>query len=293
MLDLSRDDLILAENSEESLGHLLVASCIIECRIVVDDLQVLSFVGRRRNRQRSEELLDLCLKFMRVDVTYDNDSLVGRVIPFMVIVAQTVAVAVVYDVHVSDDRACAITTVREQSRQRAQEQTLCSVMSAVFVVDDVALIVELALVKCQTFRPVTEQKQTAVECALTLVAHAVDMIDGVVRRCVGIPLSTETVHELRHSVAGEMFRAVERHVLEEVSQTILIILFLDSTHTLGDVEVHFSLRIVVVADVIGQSIVKMAYDDRCVLRDEWHLLCLCWVLLLSKTQSRHHEQGCD
>ena len=119
------------------------------------------------------------------------------------------------------------------------------------------------------------------------------MIHGVVRRCVGIPLSTETVHELRHSVAGEMFRAVERHVLEEVSQTILIILLLDSTHTLGDVEVHFSLRIVVVADVIGQSIVKMTDDDRCVLRDEWHLLCLCRILLLSKTQTRDHEQGCD
>ena len=93
---------------------------------------------------------------MRVDVTYDDDSLVGGIVPFMVIVAQTVAVAVVYDIHITDDRARAITTVGKQSRQTLLGQTLDSIVATVLVVDDVALVVELALVERQAFRPVTE-----------------------------------------------------------------------------------------------------------------------------------------
>ena len=71
-----------------------------------------------------------------------------------------------------------------------------------------------------------------------------------------------------------MLCAVEAHVFEEVSQTTLRLFLLDSAHLLCDVEVGTILRPVVVADVVGQTIVQLANHYVGVSRNGWHLLCL-------------------
>ena len=55
-----------------------------------------------------------------------------------------------------------------------------------------------------------------------------------------------------------MLTAVKGHVLQEMGQTALVLLLLDGSHALGEEEVHAVFRIVVVADVVGQSAVQLA-----------------------------------
>ena len=69
-----------------------------------------------------------------------------------------------------------------------------------------------------------------------------------------------------------MFRTVKCHVFQEVSQSPLVIIFVNGTHFLSDVEISHMLRVVVVTDVIGQPIVEFTYShlrvngQRCRLR---------------------------
>ena len=52
-----------------------------------------------------------------------------------------------------------------------------------------------------------------------------------------------------------MLGAVEGHVLQEVRQTVLVILFQDSTHSLRDMKLRALLGLFVMTDIIGQSVV--------------------------------------
>ena len=70
-----------------------------------------------------------------------------------------------------------------------------------------------------------------------------------------------------------MLRAVECHMLEEVSQTALVVVLLDRAHALSDVEVGLVLRPVVVTDVISKSVVQFSDAHLVVLRDRRQLLC--------------------
>ena len=68
-----------------------------------------------------------------------------------------------------------------------------------------------------------------------------------------------------------MIGTVEGEVLEEVSQTALIIVLIDRTHFLGDVEAGYMLRITVVANVVSQSIVEMTNLHILIHRNGRHL----------------------
>jgi hypothetical protein len=48
-------------------------------------------------------------------------------------------------------------------------------------------------------------------------------------------------------------------VLEEVSKTLLVVILLDSTYIVVDVEACLTLRLLVVANVVGHAIVELAY----------------------------------
>ncbi len=87
------------------------------------------------------------------------------------------------------------------------------------------------------------------------------------------------------ALAVEVLTAVEGHVLQEVCKTALALLLLDGAHALRDVEVHTMLRIVVVADVVGQATIQFADAHSRVHRDGRHLLSRHYV-----KAARHQEQ---
>ena len=72
-----------------------------------------------------------------------------------------------------------------------------------------------------------------------------------------------------------MLRAVEGHVLEEVSQSALVFILLNGAHALGNVEVGHVLRPVVLTDVVGQTIVQLTNPYVFVDGDRRHLHLLC------------------
>ena len=89
-----------------------------------------------------------------------------------------------------------------------------------------------------------------------------NVVHGLVGGGVGIQvaaiLHTDGAQVLLKAIVLEMLRAIEGHVLEQVSETPLVVVLLHRTHSLGDIETGHMLRIVVVADVISQAIVQLS-----------------------------------
>ena len=72
-----------------------------------------------------------------------------------------------------------------------------------------------------------------------------------------------------------MLRAIESHVLQEVCQATLALIFVDRTYALGNVEVCHMLRILVVTNVISQSVVQLTHANGGIYWDWRHLHFLC------------------
>ena len=71
-----------------------------------------------------------------------------------------------------------------------------------------------------------------------------------------------------------MFRTVERHVLQQMRQTTLVLVLVNRTHLLGNVEVGHMLRIAIVTNVVCQAVIQFSHAHLLVLRNCRHHLGL-------------------
>ena len=102
--------------------------------------------------------------------------------------------------------------------------------------------------------------QRRVNNTLACYGHIGHVVLCVVPRCTCIEVSTELnadlLQILDQRLAGIVLRTVEGHVLKEVSQTLLVVVLLDGTNIVQDVELGHALGLLVVADVVGESILQ-------------------------------------
>ena len=256
--------------------------------VLVDDHDGFGIVGHQLVHDGSgvlgvghgaEELLDLGLGLVDIHVTDHDDTLVGGMVPLLVVVAQFLGLEVVDDRHQSDGVSFSVLRTRVELGEVALEHAAAGRgAQAPLLVDDTALLVYLLGLQQQTVCPVAQDEQARVECALACRGHVADAIDRLVDAGVGIQVASELHADLLavgyHFVALEVVGAVEAHVFQKVGETALALLFLNGTHLLSDVEIGAVLRPVVITDVIGQPIVQFTDAYGCVSGDRRHLhLC--------------------
>ena len=94
---------------------------------------------------------------------------------------------------------------------------------------------------------------------------------------IGIDIISEAYtifgKEVQNALSGIVLCSVERHVLKEVGQSVLVVFFLKSTYIMYDVEMCTSFWLFIMCQIIGQSVFKLSdLDFRIVLN---LLLCIC------------------
>ena len=131
----------------------------------------------------------------------------------------------------------------------------------VFLDNDTALLVNLLVVEEQTGSPATEDFETEVYVGGIVRRHG-DHIDRLVEVGVGVEVGAKhhalAAELVNHSVARETLDAVEGHVLGEVRQALLVVVFLVGAGIHRETELHTILRVGVLADIIGQTVVQLA-----------------------------------
>ena len=226
----------------------------------------------------TEKALDVCLGLIHVNIAHHDDGLIVGTIPFTIISAQSLGLEVIHNLHQSDRHAMAVLTARIKGRKSTLQHALGGTGThAPFFVNDTTLLVNLLFFEQKSVRPVFQYKQTGIECSLTLGRNIANTIDRFIDTGIGIEVAAE-LHTQRAGVVDdaitlEIIRAIESHVLQEMSQTALVIVLLNTSHTLCNVEVGHILRPVVFTDVISQTIVQLSHFHVFVNGNGWHLLC--------------------
>ena len=128
------------------------------------------------------------------------------------------------------------------------------------LLDNATLRVDLLGVERNEVRPVVQNHQRRIHNALACYGHIGHIVLRVVPRStcieVGTELNADLLQILDQRLAGVVLRTVEGHVLKEVSQTLLVVILLDGTHIVQDVELGHTLGFLVVTDVVGKSVLQ-------------------------------------
>ena len=136
-----------------------------------------------------------------------------------------------------------------------------------------------------------QHEQSRVDNALACDGHVGHKVLCQIPRGEGVEVSTELntdrLQILAELVIGVVLRAVECHMLEEVSQTLLVVTLLNSTYIVHDIELSQALGLLVVADVIGQSVRQHALANLLVSRQRLR------GIHLSKSCGHTHYDGYD
>ncbi len=141
-----------------------------------------------------------------------------------------------------------------------------------------ALRIDLLGLQSDEVRPVVQDEQRRVDDSLALhgnIAHVVlRQVPRGERIKVGSELHTDLLQILDQGLVGEILGAVEGHVLQKVSQTLLRIILLNSSYVVYDIEVGHVLRLLVVTDVVGQPVGEHARANLLIGLDGLHAIDL-------------------
>ena len=250
-----------------------IDSCIIVRNQLRDHLCCIS-----RNLDAAEELLDLCLYVINIYITYYDDSLVVRTIPFAIVSTESFWIATINDTHQTDWHTITILAARIKCRKRTLHDTLLTYHThTVLIVYNVTLIVDSLLGKRDTIAPILEDEHTRIYGCSTSSWYVGKIINGLVDTCVSIQiltiLHTNALKIVLKAIALEMLRTIESQVLQEVSQTTLVVVLINRTNLLCNVETCYMLREIVVTNVVGKAVVKVTDSHILVNRNLRHLLC--------------------
>ena len=252
---------VLPEHLDVGRRSLLVGSDGYEGFLVVGHIVVGTLLGVGGHLVVVEILFNFGLDGVDIDVANDDDSLQVRTIPVLIETDDGGTLEGLQHLFGSDGDTVGIARILEHNGPVLLLQTVLSTEAAApFLDDDTALGVDFLGVHQKLACPAVKDLHTHLE-HLGIVGH-IDVIDSLVKAGVGIHVATK-LHTLGlqlvdQLVVGIVLRAVEGHMLGEVSQTQLVFILEDRAGVDGQAELHAAFRFLVGADVVGDTIVQLA-----------------------------------
>ena len=281
---------MLVGYEDDGQGLLLVAIGNHDGLVVLRYCEILALGGVLGQLDGSKHVLDALLGAVHVEVTNNDDGLQVGTIPLLVVSTQDFGLEVVHDLHQTNGHAVTRTAVRHQFGQLTGENALHGTGAhAPLFVDDTTLLVNLLGVERQVVAPVMENEQHGVDGGLAGCGYIINVVHRLVDAGVGIELLAKLhakgLKIANDAILGEVLGTIEAHVLEEMSQTALVVLLLNRTHLLCNVEVCLSLGVLVVTDVVSKPVVK--FPDTGVRVDGKRLHSLFQTLCTDKRNYGH------
>ena len=125
-------------------------------------------------------------------------------------------------------------------------------------------------------RIVVQDQKAGVHHRFPYQRNIIEHIGGLVNACGGVDIASErspdALKPIQNALVREILRAVEAHVLKEVRETVLVRCLLNSSDIGGEIELSPAGRLVIVSDVIGQTVLQLSLFYGRVIRQ---LLVLC------------------
>ncbi len=122
---------------------------------------------------------------------------------------------------------------------------------------DAALAIDTALIERRRPRPVLEHEQCAVEHAGNVRRHpqrVLSVVEARRRVCIRTDTQAERGQEVDDALPGEMTRPLELHVLDEMRQPLLVVVFQHGTSLDDEAQLGAVGRLRVCAHVVAQAV---------------------------------------
>ena len=227
-----------------------------------------------------KHVLQLLFDGIRFNITHNDECLQVGTIPTAVVAAQGLVGEVLHHLHRADGHTVGILAVLVECRQSGLEETHFGTATYTpLLFDNTTLLVDFLVLEQEVVTPVVQDEQTGIDGAGYLHIHIIYIIDGLVEGGIGVEvlaeLHSDALQVLLQGIAREVGCAIETHVLQEMGETTLVVLLLHGADALGDVEVAALLGPLVVADIIGKTIIQRARLDSRVKWNRRHLHLLC------------------
>ena len=199
--------------------------------------------------------LNFRLNSVYIDITYDNNTLQIGTIPLFIVISQSLVFEVHNYIHCTNWEAVCIFCTDKHLRKHFFLHTLhCTHTCTPFFIDNATFFIYLFRIECQVIRPVMKNEKTRVDSTWGSDRDIGNIIDCFINRSICVQIFTEfytdTFQILFQCITGKVCGSVEAHVFKEVSQSTLVIFFLDRTHFLSDIEIGTVFGKCVFTDVI-------------------------------------------
>ena len=209
----------------------------------------------------AEGALDHLFHAFGIKIPHNDNRLSLWTIPAVIETDELGARRVAHNRHVADGDAAGIAAAGEQYGQGVLIEAHHLVgMHAPLLLDDASFLLDGPVVEVELRHQVPHHQQDGVEQFSALGGDVRDLEPRVVkaRRCVDVAAIGHAglLQHLHHHDAGEIARSLPRDVLDEVGQATFVILLDKRARVLNQPELGASLRLAVVTDVVGQSVIK-------------------------------------
>ena len=183
--------------------------------------------GGRARRQRLEHRPDSLLDLLRIDIADHDDGHAIGAVPCVVERAQPRGGRVAEDVGLADRQPLGVPRSIEEHGELLVADTRPGAQAAAPLLDDHApFLVDFGGVERQPAGEIGHRRQPF-RHDFGLVARQLEHVDGLVEAGVGVDVRSEPGAdrlERRDQLAGlEVRAAIERHVLDEVRETLLVV----------------------------------------------------------------------
>ena len=174
------------------------------------------------------------LRFIERQVAAHHHGHAVGAVPPLVEVAQALVRECAQHLRQADRQAVGVAAAREEHRQLLiGDARLRAQATAPFLEYHAAFLVDLFAAERRAAGEVAQRQQRLVDVALAVGRH-VEHVDGLVEVGRGVDVRTKARAdrlEERHQLTRfEVGAAVERHVLEEVREPALVVVFVDAAH---------------------------------------------------------------
>ncbi len=218
-----------------------------------------------RHYNGREQFLYLTFHFISIEIAYNDYSLKIRTIPFLVVFPDCLRLKVHHDLHLANWHLL-ILIFLEYLRKDGFVKTIRSIITRTpFLIDDASFSLYFIFFKKDSVTPVTNHEKHTVHQWLVGSNYIIDVVDGLIKACVGIDVSTKAdtlaLEIIKHIFARIVGYTIEGHMLKEVGKTKLVLCFKSTADFLRNVEIGAILGLFVVKNVIGQAIWKHSCLD--------------------------------
>ena len=155
-------------------------------------------------------------------------------------------------------------TIEQDRELRVQDPRVGAETHPPLLQDDAALLVDLVRVEGHRVRPVLEDQQRPVDDA-RIVGGNLQLVDRLIEARIGVDVRSEAhpgrLEKRDDFLLREVTRAVEAHVLHEVREPALIVLFENRSCVDDEPELGPGLRILVGTHVVPHPVGERADRD--------------------------------